>query len=102
MRWIKCWDNVVFNNGSTKTGKDSRPEKKILLLAGSPGIGKTTLAHVLAKHAGYKAVEINASDDRTASKFKPKIENAIEMRSVFGDCKPNLLIIDEIDGIANN
>lgn len=47
-------------------------------------------------------MEINASDDRTAAKFKPKIEMAIEMRSVFGDCKPNLLIIDEIDGISNS
>ena len=71
-------------------------------MSGPPGIGKTTLAYILAKHAGYNAIEINASDDRTASKFKPKIENAIEMKSVFGNCKPNLLIIDEIDGISSS
>ena len=34
------------------------------LLYGPPGLGKTTLAHVVANHAGYKVVEINASDDR--------------------------------------
>jgi replication-associated recombination protein RarA len=27
----------------------------------APGIGKTTLAHVIANHAGYRVVEVNAS-----------------------------------------
>ena len=33
---------------------------QILLLAGPPGLGKTTLAQVVAHHAGYNVVEINA------------------------------------------
>jgi chromosome transmission fidelity protein 18 len=41
------------------------------------------------------------SDDRTANRFKSKLESATEMRSeVFGGFKPNLLVIDEIDGLA--
>ena len=40
------------------------------LLYGPPGLGKTTLAHVVANHAGYKVVEINASDDREYSAIK--------------------------------
>ena len=40
------------------------------LLYGPPGLGKTTLAHVVANHAGYKVVEINASDDREYSANK--------------------------------
>lgn len=37
-----------------------RPDKKILLIHGHPGLGKTTLAHIVAQTAGYSVVEINA------------------------------------------
>ncbi|NXT68907.1 CTF18 protein, partial [Chaetops frenatus] len=37
-----------------------RPKFKVALLCGPPGLGKTTLAHVIARHAGYNAVEMNA------------------------------------------
>lgn len=33
---------------------------QVALLSGPPGLGKTTLAHIIAKHAGYNVVEINA------------------------------------------
>ena len=46
------------------------PEKKILILYGPPGTGKTTLAHVLAKQAGYQPAEINASDERSTAGLK--------------------------------
>ncbi|NWT57757.1 CTF18 protein, partial [Erythrocercus mccallii] len=66
-----------------------RPKYKVALLCGPPGLGKTTLAHVIARHAGYNAVEMNAS----------RIEAATQMRSVLGSHEsPNCLIIDEIDG----
>ena len=33
---------------------------KIALLCGNPGLGKTTLAHIISKHAGYNVIEMNA------------------------------------------
>ena len=33
---------------------------KVALLAGPPGLGKTTMAHVIAQHGGYNIVEMNA------------------------------------------
>ncbi|KAG6507884.1 hypothetical protein ZIOFF_033237 [Zingiber officinale] len=61
-------------------------------------LGKTTLANIAAKHCGYRAVEINASDDRSASTVESKILDVIQMNSVMPDAKPKCLIIDEIDG----
>ena len=51
------------------------------MLYGPPGLGKTTLAHVVASHAGYNVVEMNASDDRSLQAFKVKLENATQMKS---------------------
>ena len=63
-------------------------------------MGKTTLAHVIANHAGYNVIEINASDDRTGESLKNKLVGAIETKESLKTKKPNLVIIDEIDGAS--
>jgi chromosome transmission fidelity protein 18 len=75
--------------------------KRVILISGPPGIGKTTLAHVVARHAGYDPIEFNASDDRTAASFIPKVMDVIDTQTSFSKSnKPRCLIIDEIDGVA--
>ena len=76
MHWLKRWDEIVFP-GSYRPKKAKRSadgeelfekaHRKILMLTGPPGLGKTTLAHVCAKQAGYEAQEINASDERSSN-----------------------------------
>ncbi|KAF8633836.1 hypothetical protein AX15_001213 [Amanita polypyramis BW_CC] len=111
LSWIKQWDWCVFGKrlkGKRKagTGEDIldtldeyyRPQQKVLLLSGPPGLGKTTLAHVIARQAGYEVMEINASDARTGSVVEDRIRPTLESGSAVGKKKPVLLVIDEIDG----
>lgn len=77
-----------------------RPQKKLILLHGPPGLGKTTVAHVAAKQAGYDILEINASDERGGPAVQAKISGALESHRVGK--KPVCLIIDEIDGGAES
>jgi len=74
------------------------PEHKILIIYGPPGTGKTTLAHVLAKQAGYCPAEINASDERSTGALKNRLDALVSMRGSFTDGRPNCIIMDEIDG----
>ncbi|XP_038222698.1 chromosome transmission fidelity protein 18 homolog [Zerene cesonia] len=79
--------------------EDGRPHHKVALLCGPPGVGKTTLAHLLARLAGYRPVELNASDERSTEAFQTALQSATLMRSVLdADRRPNCLILDEIDG----
>ncbi|KAL1368046.1 hypothetical protein HN51_022146 [Arachis hypogaea] len=85
----------ILNTRTTNVGP---PEQKILLLCGSPGLGKTTIAHVAARHCGYHVVEVNASDDRSTSTIESKILDVVQMNSVLSDSRPKCLVVDEIDG----
>ncbi|PIA16253.1 P-loop containing nucleoside triphosphate hydrolase protein [Coemansia reversa NRRL 1564] len=106
MQWLKEWDYCVFGRerGTSKAkgtaGQDRwrRPTQRVLLLAGPAGLGKTTLAHVAARQAGYEVVEINASDDRTSSRVRERIAGVTRTRAVGK--RPQLLVLDEIDGAA--
>lgn len=79
---------------------DGLPEKKVLLLHGPPGTGKTTLAHILAAQAGYKSVEINASDERTGEIIADRLIAYTTTKQLNStDERPVLVVMDEIDGL---
>ncbi|KAM9584008.1 chromosome transmission fidelity protein 18 homolog [Trichechus inunguis] len=97
-KW-KSHEQVLEEMLEAELDPSRRPRQKVALLCGPPGLGKTTLAHVIARHAGYCVVEMNASDDRSPEVFRTRIEAATRMESVLGaGGRPNCLVIDEIDG----
>lgn len=67
--------------------------RKPVCLIGPPGIGKTTIAHLLAAQSGYVVHELNASDSRTSTVLKHTLNTANTR------LQPDLIIIDEVDGI---
>ena len=124
LRWLKKWDPVVFPGaakskaalirrpGMKQEAEEEKPHRKILMLTGPPGLGKTTLAHVCAKQAGYEVIEVNASDDRSRDVVKNRIRTSLGTESVKNItnrkstddgrpqkvAKPACVIVDEVDG----
>ena len=69
---------------------------KPLLLVGPSGIGKTTMAFLVAKQFGYDMIGLNASDVRSKSRINEILTPVLGNVSVLGE---PMIFVDEVDGI---
>lgn len=124
LKWLKAWDPIVFPGSVRPKPKPARAydqagldeeyaHRKILMLTGPPGLGKTTLAHVCARQAGYEVQEINASDERSKDVVRGRIKDTVGTENVRGvdtksstgskirkAGKPVCVVVDEVDGVV--
>ena len=71
-----------------------------LLIAGSAGVGKTTIAKALCKEVGCDYIVINGSDESGIDVLRGKIKNYASSVSLSGGRK--VIIIDEADYLNAN
>ncbi|MFB6133351.1 MAG: replication factor C large subunit [Halanaeroarchaeum sp.] len=85
--WARTWDE----------------HREAVVLHGRPGVGKTSAAHALANDMGWDVIELNASDQRTASVIERVAGEAARSGTLEGGTGGRkLVILDEADNLHGN
>ena len=101
----KTIEDCILPEGTKKTFKDflDKGEVPNLLLAGPPGIGKTTVAKALCNELGVDVYVINGSDEgRFLDTVRNNAKNFASTVSLSSDAKHKVIIIDEADNTGND
>jgi DNA polymerase III delta prime subunit len=92
-----------INEWITDYKNNTKEVPPFVILHGKPGIGKTTLAHLLFKEHNMEIVETNASDIRNKKQIKETISKIGKFKIDFCGEKTRMgIIMDEIDGISSS
>ena len=101
----KTIDDCILPESIKKTFREflSQGEIPNLLLAGPPGIGKTTVAKCLCEQLGADYYVINGSDEgRFLDTVRNQAKNFASTVSLTSDSKHKVIIIDEADNTTSD
>jgi replication factor C small subunit len=92
-------ENAILSDDEKKFFSELTDIPNNLLFIGSPGIGKSTIAKILAKKFSPNAyLYINASEEGNIETVRNLISDFISVSSIDGTQK--IIILDEADGIS--
>jgi len=108
--WVESWrpktiDDCILPDETKKTFKEfvAKGEIPNLLLAGPPGVGKTTIAKALCSELGADYYVINGSDEgRFLDTVRNQAKNFASTVSLTESSKHKVIIIDEADNTGND
>ena len=101
----KTIDDCILPDSIKKTFKDflNRGEIPNMLLAGPPGVGKTTVAKALCNELGVDFYVINGSDEgRFLDTVRNNAKNFASTVSLSSEAKHKVVIIAEADNTGND
>jgi len=104
--WVTKW-NVAHLGAKSFKWMGSSPKDmncKAALLSGPPGIGKTTVVHLVANQLGYEVYELNASDTRSKKAVTEMVRDVVQSQAMNsnGTMKKRLVVMDEVDGMGGS
>lgn len=113
-QWLVDWD-AVHVKGTKKVPFSTKLAEnrgaKTVLLSGPPGIGKTTIANLVARECGFECTEMNASDTRSKKMLQTGLKDVLGSRALqFGPpggsskdkmhLAKRVIVMDEVDGMS--
>jgi len=101
----KTIEDCILPENIKKTFRDFLNTGEIpnMLLAGPPGIGKTTVAKALCNELGVDTYVINGSDEgRFLDTVRNNAKNFASTVSLSSEAKHKVIIIDEADNTGND
>ena len=101
----KTIEECILPDNIKKTFKEflNRGEIPNMLLAGPPGVGKTTVAKALCNELGVDFYVINGSDEgRFLDTVRNNAKNFASTVSLASEAKHKVIIIDEADNTGND
>lgn len=109
----KCLDDICGNKDNIHKIKswidDFRSKKEGtkmgLFISGPPGIGKTSLSHLILTNYNYEIIEYNASDVRSQKSVKESLNKVLNSTNISvmkgSSLKVIAVIMDEVDGMSS-
>ena len=101
----KTIEDCILPDSIKKTFKEflNKGEIPNMLLAGPPGVGKTTVAKALCNELGVDFYVINGSDEgRFLDTVRNNAKNFASTVSLASEAKHKVIIIDEADNTSND